>query len=77
MTYSVDMGAYEQFCVRMGVVNVDTMRLAIDIDNGLIRPDMSLDEQLTINQYRACETIDEAEYDEFTLNAAKAAKLAR
>lgn len=77
MTYSVDMGAYEEFCVRMGVVNVDTMRLAIDIDNGLIRPDMSLDEQLTINQYRARETRDETEYDEFTLNAAKAAKLAR
>lgn len=77
MTYSVDMGAYEQFCVRMGVVNVDTMRLAIDIDNGLIRPDMGLDEQLTINQYRTCEIIDETGHDEFTLNAAKAAKLAR
>lgn len=69
MSYSIEMGAYEEFCLRMGVINVDTIRLAIEIDNGLVRPNMRFDESRIKSIFLFDDEINEQEESEVKLTA--------
>jgi len=69
MSYSIEMGAYEEFCLRMGVINVDTIRLAIEIDNGLVRPNMQFDESRIKSIFLFDDEINEQEESEVKLTA--------